>query len=393
MLRCSRRPGEHFRTRIVLGDVSASTSMMAKFGRMVDARRGTFFLSQGHHISRFASLAFLLWGWIVGTTESFSVGQGGIRKLPQRSTLTAALAQSGVVAEEEDPSQQSYTDYDHKTNPVTLIPVSKEPLILVSSEPLLTETECQILVEHKEFREDESSSEALAILRRVSRTVDRLTGCPAHDTEKRFPRYIEYEPQPGSRNSLNLETLTEQQVQVFPDGLHVDTNNGHFFRHLSALLYLTTNDNGATIFPLAKDLSKQEAENPSISMESLKAERAAHRLIRGDIQHTKTETRDLYDDCRTLEETAMRVYKGESTVGVRVVPKAGHLCVFCNIDANTGLADPMSFHAGEALLGETQRKAVLTFFKEIPLSDFGSRLDFGRQAEKTKQRLLQTYCD
>jgi hypothetical protein len=61
------------------------------------------------------------------------------------------------------------------------------------------------------------------------------------------------------RTSNNESCQHESQLQqpsshgynrILPDGLHVDTNNGKYFRYLTVLLYLT-NSPAATVFPLA----------------------------------------------------------------------------------------------------------------------------------------------
>ncbi len=50
------------------------------------------------------------------------------------------------------------------------------------------------------------------------------------------PRYVKYIPKLVDKG-LFLDAL-------LPDGLHVDTNNGKLFRHITAILYLTTNKDG-----------------------------------------------------------------------------------------------------------------------------------------------------
>lgn len=79
-----------------------------------------------------------------------------------------------------------------------------------------------------------------------------------------------------------------------------------------------------------------------------------------------------------------------SSLGLRVLPRASMLCVFCNL-LEDGTADPHSFHGGES--GNDEEKALLTFFKEIPVETFSSQAELGRRAAKTRKFLVERYYD
>jgi hypothetical protein len=154
----------------------------------------------------------------------------------------------------------------------------------------------------------------------------------------------------------------------------VDTNNGKLFRHITALLYLTNHVNGATTFPL-------------VGSQGTKLERIAQAMLDCGVTHTLAEDTDTQKS-RILEQAAHDLYDGKSSVGLRVLPSMGKLCVFCNI-LQDGKPDPFSLHGGEA--GNDEFKALLTFFKEIPLSTFTSRQEFGQQVEESRQYLINRY--
>ena len=254
-------------------------------------------------------------------------------------------------------TQDAYTMKTY-ANGLTLVPLSDAPLLLVSSRPLLTNEECGILCRNFE---QGPSEEGDFLLKRVHQQIDNLTGCPSHDGEAVLPRYVSYPP-------------SQNDNPLLPDGLHVDTNNGRLFRHVTALLYLTNNANGATTFPLA-------------GSKDTKLERIAQAMLDSGVTHTRAEAADN-QNFRVLEQAAHDLYDGKSNVGLRVLPSMGKLCVFCNI-LQDGKPDPFSLHGGEA--GNDEFKAVLTFFKETPLSTFTSRQEFGQKVQESHQYLINRY--
>jgi hypothetical protein len=261
------------------------------------------------------------------------------------------------------------TTLNRNDESMTLVPLSRAPILLVSSQPLLTMDECNMLRRHFE---KEYSQEGEFLLERVRKQIDRLTGCPSHDGEAPLPRYLSYTPQASD--------------PLFPDGLHVDTNNGKHFRHITALLYLTTNDNGATTFPLAW---KGERTNRVMS----EVVNAAQTLLDSNVTHTFDESQSEENRklSMSLERAGEQLYKeesGDEYMGLRVLPSAGMLCVFSNVLEN-GQPDPLSFHGGEA--GNDDEKVLLTIFKEIPLELFSSREEFGRRVAEKRRYLLERY--
>lgn len=183
---------------------------------------------------------------------------------------------------------------------VTLIPLSKHPMILMSSEPICNEIECQQLIHwfrqkeqlHQEEQQwdDDANSSGLLLFQRIQRQIDQLTFCPSYDSEMSYPRYITYEPQQQKQH---------EEVKLIPDGLHLDTNNGQLFRHVTVLLYLTTNDimttnqlGGATTFPLAKKLNPSyqpdnHKKDDCYPQHQILAINAATQLVDANVHYTK----------------------------------------------------------------------------------------------------------
>jgi hypothetical protein len=256
---------------------------------------------------------------------------------------------------------------------ITLVPLSRDPILLISSRPLLNPNECTIL---QKWFQDKQSKQGQTLMSRVWKHVDDLVGCEAHMGES-LPRILTYEP--------------SSQESLLPDGLHVDTNNGRYFRHVTCLLYLTTNKEGATTFPLANRMDTMDCCNATVL-------NAAQSLLDSGVTHTfdKSGSEEHQKCCRSLEMAAEMLYKqdkgdGEaSSFGLRVLPRAGMLCVFCNL-LEDGTADPHSFHGGES--GNAKEKALLTFFKEIPVETFSSQAELGQRAAETRRFLVEHYYD
>ena len=156
---------------------------------------------------------------------------------------------------------------------------------------------------------------------------------------------------------------------VFPDGLHVDTNNECLFRSVTAILYL--NDiaddlGGATVFPLAH----VETASPTLG--------AARRLLGDGVTHTRGAAGSngvpaaLQAEAALLQAASSR----DSAAALCVQPVAGKLCIFFSRTAD-GEVDPRSWHGGERLLarrsdGDSDHaattptdKRILTLFKEV----------------------------
>jgi hypothetical protein len=335
-------------------------------------------------------------------------------EIPRVQHSTTLFPNSNVV-QSNFVTPHEYIRKDQRKNPLTsslpLFPLSRSPLLLMSSQPVATEEECKILMELfdtimeedldlSQLKQTISQDGAWTILERIQNQIDEWVESPRHDGESPLPRYVTYEPVDSSYNgSKSRDSIrhpndkwnkpTPRSNDLLPDGLHVDTNNSQHFRHITVLLYLTTTaGGGATTFPLA---------NASPSSASVQA---AISLIQAGITHTQMADANP-KSCQCLEDAARELYNGattkgssslSTTTGIRVLPKAGHVCVFFNLDGESGMPDPMSFHGGEADLGmDPTRKALLVFFKEIPFRDFGTREEFAQLVRISRQRLEDRY--
>ena len=307
-----------------------------------------------------------------------------VRALCVGAITRKSMPQAAMAANVRDPSfsqvqnMQSHfqetcmeLSLDREEDGGALIPLSRNPILLVSSQPLLTQDQCSILKRH--FRV-EPSQEGKVLLETVQKHIDKLTACPSHKGEAVLPRFVFYKPESLSNSPL------------LPDGLHVDTNNGYYFRHITVLLYLTTNDNGATTFPLAIPMKKRSEGTVDDLLN------AAQILLDSGITHTfdESHSKEHQELSKSLELAAKQLYDDGSDCdhGLRVLPRAGTVCIFSNVLEN-GRADPYSFHGGEA--GNDKEKALLTFFKEIPVESFSGQQEFGQRVAVTRKYLLNTY--
>lgn len=309
---------------------------------------------------------------------------------------------------------------------VQMIPVSNPPLLLLqSSFPIITKEECQLLAQYFEANIDKKTNaptEAEPILHRVQSIINKVTNCPSHSGEMQMPRYVRYEAKASYLDQL----LSPDFVDVLlSDGLHVDTNNGKLFRHITAILYLTDNEDGfadcssselvvggGTTFPLAVPHGHRN------ELLSTSANSAATSLLERDIHHTKSVSKEGNDsDQRLLEQLALGVFKRETRTllgnhdstsndfdaranGIRVMPQAGKLIYFHNIN-DDGRPDPTSFHGGEELAVITDRcapgpetrtqKSILVFFKEIPLEKIQDFDSFANEVQKARSWTKDTY--
>lgn len=210
---------------------------------------------------------------------------------------------------------------------LTLVPLSTKPLIMVSSQPIANKEECGLLMNF--FNLLASSKNALPqrhdawpiLERRIQNQLDTLLDSPRHKGESALPRrYVIYHPeQPcdeaGTGCTPGASTRILQK-KLLPDGLHVDTNNNSkHFCHITTLLYLTTNEDGATTFPLA---------NADESLDA--AILAAASLISQEMTHAQMLNANT-EQCELLEEAALKLYANDNKSGNRVLPEEGKLCV------------------------------------------------------------------
>ena len=311
-----------------------------------------------------------------------------------------------------------------RDEPIQMVPLSCPPLLLLqSSAPVISKEECDSLIEYFDYitsptgdynidKLDATQIEyAKSLLDDVHNIVDTVTNCPKHDGETKLPRYVRYYPTVIDEDILS-DPKSFSQV-LLPDGVHVDTNNGKLFRHITAILYLTDNPSsdvfnfgGGTTFPLAMPWSGADDimnDDSSLLISPAKA------LLERNIQHTKADIdQSTNSDGRRLELACVNTFNRDrevdtfehNNVGVRVMPQAGRLIMFHNVD-DAGMPDPASFHGGEELIRirtdqqSTQNvemtKNILVFFKEIPLTSFTNQESFAKCAAKARQWTTKTY--
>jgi len=311
-----------------------------------------------------------------------------------------------------------------------LVPVSLDPLMFKSSKPLLSKRDCRELsswckqiVEKEEKMTsqviedgEENNSEGAKIMIRLQKMIhEQVLGLPTPTSSCLsdgyvVPRFLSYE---RNNEGENNDSTTSRLI-LLPDGLHVDTNNGHHFRHWTILFYLDTcNKQGATIFPLATPFEWNLYEPKLYRVKKAKtqlneAQEDAKKLImEDDVQHTRKvdASEESLKLGRIIENEAVSLFqKVTSTndyndngvdenqkeellnMGVRMMPRRGHFCLFSNLRTN-GYPNPLSFHGGEAI-GVEKSKEVLTFFYEIPLETFMSREEFGYKVKERENNLL-----
>merc|ERR1719343_665138 len=305
---------------------------------------------------------------------------------------------SSILTKEVTKQCNEYeNDRESSSQNVTLIPLSRQPLILTSSGPILSKEECEILT--KECGSNNGNDENKEkILTKVKSIIDTLTNCPSHDGEIP-PRLLIYDP-------VSISTDND----IIPDGLHVDVNNGKLFRHMTILLYLTDNDRNlgcATTFPIAVTIDKKLHNDKNHLIQ------AAKNLIDNKIYHTQSKEEKYQNDLNLLEQAAVNLYNLEQCkenersnhFGIRVIPKAGSICVFYSLLDN-GMPDPLSFHGGESCIGRDNHsgkandgddlssesnKIVLSYFKEIPLTSFNSFEEFANNVYFSRKWLIDQY--
>jgi hypothetical protein len=100
-------------------------------------------------------------------------------------------------------------------------------------------------------------------------------------------------------------------------------------------------------------------------------------------------------------------------MGIRITPQKGRLCIFYSW-GDDGRVDPRSFHGGEAIFKKPlstnhatstmarfstsntntkmiPEKALLTFFKEVPITTFQNMQEFRIQVTQSRQWAIQQY--
>ena len=309
---------------------------------------------------------------------------------------------------------------------IEMEPLSCPPLLLMqSSDPIISNEQCETLIKyfdhitaavlgdatHNNLDAMQINS-AQSLLEDVHDLIDKVTNCPRHDGESLIPRYVRYNP-----NLINNEILSDSRKlrdALLPDGCHVDTNNGKLFRHITAILYLTDNPSddlnfgGGTTFPVARpwigrDIATDDVMNDNTLLSSAK------RLLERNVHHTKAdEDQSANSDGRQLEMAGVDAFNKDaannnvqnSNKGLRVMPKAGRLIFFHNIN-DDGMPDATSFHGGEELisiLADEQSnpnfdrtKNILVFFKEVPVKSFTDFQSFTNCVAEARRWTKDTY--
>ncbi|MGK3735462.1 MAG: hypothetical protein ACI8RD_005883 [Bacillariaceae sp.] len=178
---------------------------------------------------------------------------------------------------------------------------------------------------------------------------------------------------------LFLEATSEEHKNMkrspdYPDGLHVDTNNQCWERHVTCILYL--NDvpehcGGATVFPIARALPNDPALQASRRLLIQKASHTRSKIV----QDTNTNTKDaLLLESRIGTNFTMH---SDTDTAIRIQPKAGRLLVFFSRYAN-GEQDPRTWHSGERIHDDnnnnnndssTTKKRIINLFKQVDYGD------------------------
>ena len=317
---------------------------------------------------------------------------------------------------------------------ISLVQLSTKPLLFVSSgTPVLSHDECLHLSSYffektnrKNNENNRSKQKGQHVLQKLQRVLDELILRP-EDTMVE-PRYLFYEkPTDCDLNNFDeqkhidssfttCEMLTGNNP-ILPDGLHVDTNNGKYFRYCTVLVYLTSS-HAATVFPLANIHNQadgcrntycdvNDSKNSNVHQYHQQLQNSAEYLIQSHVQHTrqKIEVKPPSESSSELEPNHQNLIYSiqqkqhliENAVAssscLRIVPQMGHIAVFFNINPQTGLADPYSFHGSEVSYDEKQ---VLTFFYELlPNTEqelFDTPVEFGQRIQKRIDRIHQKYA-
>ena len=195
------------------------------------------------------------------------------------------------------------------------------------------------------FNDARWSDPERALLKAVEDRIGVITGQAVHDGEQRLLPLMAAPANAGAAR--------------FPSGFHVDANGGCQRRFASAILYLTSPQDGCTFFPLA-NLGAAEA-----------AVAGSRQLLDDGVFHTSHGDTDS-----VLHEHAIKNILDVGS-GLGVPATQGDLMVFWT-RADDGDICPYSWHAGARVGGGTghgaasqrvrvcETKYILRKFKEVP---------------------------
>jgi hypothetical protein len=194
-------------------------------------------------------------------------------KSPESSTTTTATTTTcRTTIQHHGQAAVAAAEISERDPKLALL--SQDPIILLSTTPVLTSEECNFLLQnfesgritttHNNNNSDNPNTDSMVA--ELNKLVSKITNCPHHPGETECPRYISYhdftsltttastQEYIASSSSSSSSSCSLSPSVLLPDGLHIDINNGKLFRHITALLYLTDHDDylgGATTFPFA----------------------------------------------------------------------------------------------------------------------------------------------
>lgn len=309
--------------------------------------------------------------------------------------------------EEVNTTHETTLRHEEDDSITSLRLLSMNPPLWVTTEPILTPDECDLLSNH--LNEQERNDKAQDTLSSLQERLDRFI-CRAGPPV--MPRLLEYEPTDEGYDSVEA---------VLPDGLHVDTaddGGSSSRRFLSVIVYLTDTDSAATNFPLAVPLQVQPRRGGTATIDEpfddddsdSPALEAARFLIDADVQHTEWCSSDKEEQmARVLERAAFMLHQqsdSEAVVvssngcqGLRILPRQGHFVAFSFVEPATGMVNPRSWHSSEALL-PGHEKRVLTFFYKVPnkthdaeelLTPCLAPIEFGKCVQEALQPMFERF--
>ncbi len=333
----------------------------------------------------------------------------------QSFRVQGSLTVSRKTASGTLPGNVETTKPAEVTSHVKLKPLSFNPILVESSRPILSPYECQVLSSwvsaqpSLDFAALEAGllkgEEGAKILASVQKLLCEVLVIDKNEIV--MPKYLKYTyvgnvgdiQGNGSGDRRGTRYLKDYKVEdLLPDGLHVDTNNGKYFRHWTVLLYLNSCHRlGATTFPLAVPISGSDKRSWANSNYD-EVHEAAKMLIDENVYHTRqiggSADQSILGVKLDRAALALMIQDQEETdttinnYGVRVMPRQGCFCLFSGLQRN-GSPNPNSFHGGEAIF-KGESKELLSFFYEVPPNGIMSLEALGEKVVKREERFVNS---